>query len=175
MVRTLQADMCHFEVDEPVEFAFVALGSLYAQSTSDLVTHFRSVAAALKPGGLYLMDWCVSFSPVFPVTESWHAEHNGVDVHIEFQASLVDPVEQIVQDSVVLAGTDAGTPFRVSSVDTKRIMFPQEFLLLVKELTEFEFIGWWNNWDLSDPIPSTHPINRPIAVLRKLESTSKRV
>jgi|688.fasta_scaffold561903_1 SAM-dependent methyltransferase len=167
-VSAVLADMCHFSLDIQVDLAFVALGSLYAQSTSDLESHFRSLSAALRPGGLYLLDWCVNFSPAFPVSESWEVTDGDLHLRVQFQASLVDPVEQIVQDSISIEGTDTRTPVRINSVDTKRIMYPQEFLLLVRSLVDFEFVGWWNDWDLSDPIPSGKPINRPIALLRRV-------
>jgi hypothetical protein len=46
-------------------------------------------------------------------------------------------------------------------------MHPQEFLSMVPERSEFEFVGWWNDWDLADPLPTANQINRPITILRK--------
>jgi SAM-dependent methyltransferase len=44
------ADMRHFHLAAPVDFAFVLLGSLFVQSTADLTAHFGAMSRALKPG-----------------------------------------------------------------------------------------------------------------------------
>jgi SAM-dependent methyltransferase len=67
----LKADMCNFRVEQTAQFAFVSLGSLFAPSTTDLVQHFRSVGDAIQSGGLYLLDWCVQFSPLVNRKETW--------------------------------------------------------------------------------------------------------
>ena len=70
-----KASMIDFSLDTTYQFAFVALGSLYARNTEELYTHFKSVARVLEPGGLYMLDWCVQFgqSPAFASEEgqSW--------------------------------------------------------------------------------------------------------
>jgi len=55
------ADMIDFSLEVPVDFAYTMLGSLYAETTHDILSHLTSVAEALNPGGLYLLDWCVNF------------------------------------------------------------------------------------------------------------------
>ena len=52
----VKADMKNFTLREPVDFAFTMLGSLYVKTTEDILNHSNSVARALKPGGLYLLD-----------------------------------------------------------------------------------------------------------------------
>ena len=49
-----------------------------------------------------------------------------------------------------------------------RQAYPQEFLLLVAGRRDSEFIGWWNNWDLSQLLDGKQEIGRPITILRKL-------
>ena len=56
------ASMIDFRLEEPVDFAFILLGSLYVSSTTELLSHFDAISRALKPGGLYLLDWCVQFA-----------------------------------------------------------------------------------------------------------------
>ncbi|SRR6266568_1528990 len=57
----LRADMRSFSLDGPVDFAYIMLGSLYAKTTENINSHLNSVADALNPGGLYLLDWCINF------------------------------------------------------------------------------------------------------------------
>jgi SAM-dependent methyltransferase len=53
------ASMIDFQLDDPVDCACVLLGSLDASNTTELLSHLQAVGRALKPGGLYLLDWCV--------------------------------------------------------------------------------------------------------------------
>jgi hypothetical protein len=34
-------------------------------------------------------------------------------------------------------------------VTVRREVYPQEFLLFLAQRPEFEFIGWWNHWDVT--------------------------
>lgn len=163
----VKGDMCRFDLPGTVEFAFVALGSLYAQSTNDLLNHFRSVARVMPSGGLYLLDWCVYFSSMHNMEESWEIEQQDIKVKTTVRGRIVEPVEQLYEESIALEVTDNGRINKFSGTDVKRLIYPQEFLLFIQHCTDFEFIGWWNNWDLNDPLPSTKPIQRPIVLLRK--------
>ena len=161
-------DMTDFRLDEQADFAMVLLGSLEARSTAELVSHFDSVSRALKPGGLYFLDWCVEFAPSKNSTESWEMVSGQVTVKTTHQWNLIDPVEQIVEWSLTLEVEDEGAKkvFREASVS--RQVYPQEFLLFIAARSDFEFVGWWNNWDLTQPLGETQEVSRPIMLLRRV-------
>jgi hypothetical protein len=48
-----------------------------------------------------------------------------------------------------------------------KITFPQEFLELVEKHGKFEFLGWYNNFDLTQPLEKATRFNRPITLLRR--------
>ena len=104
----IKGDMSRFDLPGTVEFAFVALGSLYAQSTDDLLSHFQSVARVLPSGGLYLLDWCVYFSSMHNTEESWEIEQQGIKVKTTVRGRIVEPVEQLCEESITLEVTDNG-------------------------------------------------------------------
>jgi SAM-dependent methyltransferase len=56
-------NMIYFSIKKEFDFVYILLGSLASKSTSDLVSHFHSVAGVLRKGGLYFLDWCVQFPP----------------------------------------------------------------------------------------------------------------
>ncbi len=163
----IKGDMCRFDLPGSAEFAFVALGALYVQGTDDLLNHFQSVAGVLPSGGLYLLDWCVYFSSMHGLEESWEIEQQGVKVKTTVRGRIVEPVEQLYEESITLEVSDNGRTNQYSGTDFKRIIYPQEFLLFIRHCTDFEFMGWWNNWSLNDPLPSLKPIQRPIVLLRR--------
>jgi SAM-dependent methyltransferase len=166
----VKGDMCRFVLNESVDFAFVSLGSLYAQSTADLIDHFSSVGRAVRPGGLYLLDWCVYFNGTENLSDEWTVDREGANIHVRFTGTLEDPVEQIYRDAIEIEVKEQGRQITISGTDRKRLIYPQEFLLLVQCRTPFRFLGWWNNWDLADPLPTAKKINRPICLLERRET-----
>jgi SAM-dependent methyltransferase len=162
------ADMTDFELSERVDFAFILLGSLQVRNTAELVSHFDSVSRALRPGGIYFLDWCVKFLPDKESRDSWEMASGKVKVKTTFQTNLIDPVEQIFEGNLTLDVDDDGIKKVYKETSMDRIIYPQEFLLFIAARSDFEFIGWWNNWDLTQPLGETQEITRPIIILRKV-------
>jgi SAM-dependent methyltransferase len=167
----LLADMRAFSLAEPVDFAFTLLGSLYVENTPDILSHLASVARALNSGGLYLLDWCVNFRWYEGIKggQSWTIEREGIRIAVKFATEdLMDSAAQICRNRIVADVDDHGKPSQLETTETVRVIFPQEFLLLTEKSREFEFIGWWNNWDLAEPLGGAWAIERPIALIRRL-------
>jgi SAM-dependent methyltransferase len=164
------ADMCSFAVTRPVDFAYTMCGSLYARTTDDVLSHLASVAGALKQGGLYLLDWCINFEWCAPVRDDqeWSIEREGVKVTFSFKMEIVDRAAQLTNHRLSLDVDDHGRQLHLESTDTTRVVLPQEFLLLVDKSGVFEFLGWWNNWNLDEPLEGAQKIDRPITLIRRL-------
>jgi SAM-dependent methyltransferase len=169
VAKLLKADMRSFSLDGTVDFAYTMLGSLYAKTTEDINSHFNSVARALNPGGLYLLDWCVNFQWADPSDsdQSWSVEKGPVKIEVKFGTKVLDRAAQTVRNTLTANVDDGGKLFKLESEDVVRTIFPQEFLLLVESSKRFEFLGWWNNWKLEEPIREATRISRPIILLRR--------
>ncbi len=168
-VELIHADMNEFTLDEKVDFVFVLLGSLITDSTQRLHSHFDSVARALTPGGLYLLDWCVQYeSPFAAESVSWEMERDGICVTTTVSWKAVNQVEQTFEEKIHLDVNDNGKTVTTEGVDVKRAIYPQEFLLLIDSLDSFEFVGWWNNWDLDQPLVAQTKVDRPVAIIRRV-------
>ena len=162
------ADMTDFGLVEQVDFAVILLGSLQTRNTAELVSHFDSVSRALKPGGLFFLDWCVEFAPSKESGDSWEMVSGQVKVKTTYQTNLINPVEQIFEGSLTLEVEDEGVMKVFRETAMERQIYPQEFLLFVAARSDFEFIGWWNNWDLTQPLDEAQTISRPITILRRV-------
>ena len=160
-------NMNDFQLDTPVDFAFIMLGSLYVKNTSELISHFASVNRALNPGGLYFLDWCVDFSWLADTTDSWFMERDGITVEVSHSTELLNYVDQTFRETITLLVNDEGQVRHLQQDSIRRAIYPQEFLL-ISDQQGFEFIGWWNNWDLTSSLAGTEEqVVRPISVLRK--------
>ena len=162
------ADMMDFRLAEQVDFAFILLGSLQARNTAELISHFDSVSRVLKSGGLFFLDWCVVFTPRTESVESWEMVSGRTKVKAAFQTTLVNPPEQIFEETLTLHVDDAGKRKVFRETTLARQMYPQEFLLFITTRKNFEFVGWWNNWDLTQPLGEIQKVSRPIIILRRL-------
>lgn len=166
----IRADMQHFSLEKSVDFAFTMLGSLYAETTEDLLSHFAAVAKALNPGGLYFLDGCIEFrwGELFSGDQSWTIEKEGVKIDVRFiTEGVVDRAAQICKHKILADVDDHGKILHLETVEVGRTIFPQEFLLLVEKSGAFEFIGWWNNWNLDESVEKAERISRPITVIRR--------
>lgn len=145
-IETVKADLADFKLRSKVDFAFIMMGTIsYVDSNQKFLKHLDSVADCLRKGGLYLienfrLDWGKEdfFGP-----GSWVMERDGIQVKTTYDVQLKDALTQMLTETIRLNVNDHGERLVFEeTVDTKMI-FPQEFLTLVRLNNKFEFIGWF--------------------------------
>ncbi|MBM3243054.1 hypothetical protein FJZ31_42895 [Candidatus Poribacteria bacterium] len=164
--------MRYFSLETPVDFVYTMISSLYSITTDDLLSHFAAVANALNPGGLYFLDWYICFQWDEPSRDyySWTIERGEVKIFVEYlREAVIDRVAQIGKYKCSMDVLDNGKKVRLESVEVSRVVFPQEFLLLLEKSGKFEFIGWWNHWNFDAPVEKAEHVSRPITVIRRLQ------
>lgn len=166
----INADMIEFSTDRRYDFIYIMLGSLAVENTQDMVTHFKSIAGELYIGGLYLLDWCVQFDPPWELQtkHSWEIEREGIVVRATHDCELINLAEQTFFETLKFDVNDNGRKSTLADTRVRRAIFPQEFLRFIECHDQFEFVGWWNNWDLLQPLVRTNKIDRPIVVVRRV-------
>lgn len=167
-IELIHRSLADFSLQPPADFAFVALASLYARNTGELVAHFECMARALRPGALYFLEWCVDFDPMVDVVNSWEVQRGPITVKGSFWTRCLNRVEQIYEDTLHLEVTDRGARKVLEDKAVRRRIFPQEFLLRIAQHPAFEFVGWWNDWDLEQPLTGAHATDRPIILVRRV-------
>jgi SAM-dependent methyltransferase len=163
----IAADMRKFDpvAVGAVDFAYVSLGSVYVASNREFLDHLRRVADVLPPGGLYLLDSVVWFEIFSDYRRYWERRRGGVTVRMTYRAELLDAVAQTYNEFVTLDVDDRGTPRKIESRVPTKIFYPQEFLCLIELSRYFEFVGWFNDFNLAAPVT---PEGRHAVVLRRL-------
>ncbi|MFH1539038.1 MAG: methyltransferase domain-containing protein [bacterium] len=164
-----RGDMVGFFAEEEFDFIYVMLGSLFVKNTNELKTHFASVASSLKKGGLYFLDGCITNEPLWMKgVQSWEIIRDGIKIRTTVSWALVDRVEKTVEEYILLQVNEQRKMFFIAGTDTKKAFSPDEFRNFIEQSQYFELVGWWNNWDLTQPLGKAETINRPIVVIRKL-------
>ena len=148
----------------PFDLVYVSLGSLYVRSNREFFDHLDRVADLLARGGLYLLDSFVWFRIFHEYQRSWTRRKRGVVVRARYRAELVDPVAQTYHECLTLRVNDHGRELLISGRVPAKVFFPQEFLCLVGLSGRFEFIGWYNDFNLAAKFK---PEGRHVVILRK--------
>ena len=163
----VEADMRDFpaEVVGKADLAYVLLGSVYVGSNREFLTHLEQVAAVLPAGGLYLLDSVVWFEIFSDYRRRWTRRRGGVTVRMTYRAELIDAIAQTYNEFVTLEVDDHGRRQRIESRVPTKIFYPQEFLCLIELSPSFEFVGWFNDFDLTAPLT---PEGRHTAILRRI-------
>lgn len=163
----VQGDMRDFSLSKPCDFAYLMVCSLFVADSRELNTHFDSVARSLRPGGIYLLDGCIHFRLPDGVLD-WTMSRRGVRVHTTVTWKF-NWVRQAFDENLVLEVSDRGRPFRCEHSSSRRALFPQEFRQYIDQRGDFEFLGWWENFDFEQPIlDDGKPIMRPVVVVRRI-------
>jgi SAM-dependent methyltransferase len=145
-IETINQDLCNFTLDKKVDFAMILMGTItYAKNNHLFLQHLNSVAAALNPGGLYLienfkLDWA---SPDFYLVQNWPMEKNGIHVRTTFYIQLKDTLTQMLTETLRLDVNDHGKEKSFETIEDTKLIFPQELLLLLELNGKFEFLGWF--------------------------------
>ena len=148
----------------PFDLVYVLLGSLYVRSNRELLDQLERIAGLLAPGGLYLLDSFVWFRIFHDYKRSWIRQKGGVRVHTRYRAEILDPVAQTYNECLTFTVNDRGKVMIIAGRVAAKIFFPQEFLCLVELSGQFEFIGWYNYFNLAAEVT---PEGRHLVVLRK--------
>jgi len=166
-INVIKADMNKFSLKKKIDFAYIMMGSIiYVKNNNLFLSHLNSIADSLKSGGLYLienlaMNWS---DPAFFKAQSWSMRKNNIKVKTTYKLTPKDALRQIVTQTFTLEVDDKGTKHKyIDRIDLK-IIFPEEFKLLIEKNGKFEFLGFFER-NSTNKLKKISPNN--IILLRK--------
>lgn len=177
----VQADMSAFTLEGRYDVATCWLDSItYLLRNEQFIEHFRCVAKALRPGGLYMVDlsfarWARPFwrekapgwQPHFD--EGWLTTRDGVNVYRDgCDGPPCDPVAHTYTEYMRFRVTEAGTTREYVHKSPKRALHPQELAALISASGVFDLAAWFGGkMSLYRPLEETGGNDRAYLVLRK--------
>jgi SAM-dependent methyltransferase len=163
-------DMTRFTLPTPVDAAICMQDSQgHLLTNEEILRHFRMVAQALRPGGLYIFDRYMASSWTNPARRwSWTRRRGRVTVRTTFAAlEDVNPVSQVFSEEMKLEVTENGAKRLFSQRHLSRMVFPQELRAVVELAGGFEFVQWFYGFKPRQILDrSRHPLLM-VVVLRK--------
>ena len=170
----LVEDMRLFNLDQPVDLAFVMFDGLDALlSQEDLIEHLQAVGRNLAPGGVYVIDLTHPRECAFHNYADFHyaGQRDGVQVDIEWAINQprFDLVTGIADTELELRVMDQGKEIVVRDKARERLLLPQEIEALCRLAGSLEVAGWYGDYDVDRPLTWELECRRMIAVLRKTD------
>ena len=74
-----------------------------------------------------------------------------IEVKVRYSTRLLHPAKQHYEETLSALVRDGKQRLHLNHTNIRRAIYPQEFMLAATYLNDFEFVGWWNDWDLSLP------------------------
>lgn len=166
----IEGNMVSFSLNKKIDFAFIMLGSLYLNSADEMTSHFDSISNVLNKGGLYFLDWCIQFGDPMELKDDngYTIEKDGIIVESKFDIKVLDKKNQMYEEIWTIDVNDRGRHKTFKMVERNKSILPQEFINFIKNRKDFEFIGWWQDWDLNHPITDENNVTRPVALIKKI-------
>jgi len=170
-VSLVRADMTAFQLEPLFDAAICMQDSQgHLLTNEQILSHFRAVARAVRPGGLYIFDRMIPNNWAHPATRwSWTRRQGRTTVRTTFRTMLkINEVSQVCQEEITLEVQAGGRRRIIRHRYPTRVVFPQELRALIRLNGEFELVAWHPNFHLHRRLEDTkHPL-MVVAVLRRL-------
>lgn len=148
-IDTVAGDMRSFRLSRKVDFGFIMMGTIaYLRNNDEFLSHLRSVARAVKRGGLYFIenmkvDWAGDGGRSMFGGQVWTASRDGVQVRTRYGVKLVDALSQTLEETLTMEVDDHGERVLLTDRAVTKLVFPEELKALVRLEGSFEFVGWF--------------------------------
>lgn len=170
-IDVIRADMTDFQLEPRFDAAICLQDSQGHLLTNEaILSHFRAVAHAVRPGGLYIFDRMVPNNWAHPATRwSWTRRQGRITVRATFRTMLdIDEVSQVCREEITLEVQEGKKRRIIRHRYPTRVVFPQELRALIRLSGEFELVAWHPNFHLHRRLEDTKRPLMIVAVLRRL-------
>lgn len=168
----IAADMRGFSLPAPVDAIITMYDSIDCLATGDdLVDHFRTVAANLTSGGIYLFEVthprdCSMWNYG---SHKYEGERDGTKVEIIWAVNdpVPDPLTQIAEVETILRVTENDRVMEFRDRARERFTLPQEFMALIKLAGGLAVEGVYGDFVPGLAMDNSPASRRMIFLLRK--------
>ncbi len=163
-------DMGNFSIKKPVDAAFNTFSTFRHLLTEEsAVGHLRSMAQAIRPGGIYLLGLhLLPPDAELECTERWRASRGKTQVVYTFRVTATDRRKRREHIRVNLLVKKPTGDLRLVTEFDLRLYTAAQFKSLLAQAPEFELISVHDyNYDLDTTLKLDNVISDTMAVLRR--------
>jgi SAM-dependent methyltransferase len=166
----LRADMADFALAAPVDAAYNTFDSFrHLLTESSARRHLECVAAALRPGGIYIL----AFHLLPPdasdeCTERWTERHGGTQVTVTLRVLATDRRRRIERLRISLLARGRAGERRLRHDFDFRMYTAAQFRRLLAQVPAWELCDVYDFWyDIDEPLQFDNEISDTVFILRK--------
>ncbi|WP_234824131.1 class I SAM-dependent methyltransferase [Bremerella cremea] len=166
----LTADMANFELEETIDAALCTFNTFrHLVSENDALSHLRSVANALRPGGLYILGFHIIPLDADPEChERWTAKHGQTKVTTTLKVVRFSRAERREVLRFNLHVKKGDEVLRLKTEYPYRLYTGDEFRKLLSKVPELEIREVYDFWyEIDYPVPFDHELSDAVFVLQK--------
>lgn len=142
------------------------LGSFCSPDAATSREHFSAAAEMVEPGGIYILEWAVINGGPALLHDHWEVVGDGFKLSADYSAVPLESDEHY-RERLVINGSEGEESVRLEQRNDLWAM-PQSFLrALCEEGGQWDFIGSWDNWDITQDLVDDAVGQRPLTVLRR--------
>ncbi len=163
-------DMADFQLSKPVDLAHCLVNTFrHLISEQSAHRHLQCVAAALKPGGLYVLGFHLLPPDAAEIDcERWTIRKGTTRVTTTIRVLNFSRRSRIETVRFCLKVTTPRRIIRTATDHRLRIYRADQFRRLLRSVSEFELIGVYDFcYDLSEPLPLNNILGDAVFVLRR--------
>lgn len=168
----IEEDIRRFRLPEPVDLVVTPFDGIDVLLTNEeIVAHFRAVAAALRPGGLYVVDVTHprDSSPWDYGRHRYEGERDGIRVIVEagVNGPPIDLPAQIADSEMRITIEEDGVVHRILDRARERFFHPQEIVALADLSGALAVVAFHGDYDAEVPFDLSPRATRMVTVLRR--------
>lgn len=141
--QTELADMVDYVPAPTVDAAICTFNTFRHLLTEEAaVRHLRTIAAALRPGGIYILGFhIIPLDADEECTERWRAKHGATSVSVTLRVTDFDRQNRLEQIRVSLLARNRGNTVRCRTDYAMRLYTLDEVDELLRQVPELELVG----------------------------------
>jgi SAM-dependent methyltransferase len=164
------ADMCDFTTPKPYDAAFNTINSFrHLLSEKATVAHFRAMAAAIRPGGIYALGFHLT-PLVGPTTdeESWTARRGHLQVNTQMWPRDKDTKTRIERFNLRFDIYKPTGSMRIDDCLVLRSYTYKQFAAMIKKIPEWEIETAYDfRYDIDEPIEIDESTEDVVYILKR--------
>lgn len=165
-------DMRTFRPPQPVDLAYCLVNTFrHLLTEQDAVQHLQTIAAALKPGGLYILGLHMLPPDADEEDdEEWSVTRDGITVHMRLDVESCDRQQrqEVLRFQMTVTDPKLDLPLTWTSQYPMRIYEADQLLSLLQRVPEFQLLDVYDFWyDLEEPLTLSDEMGDTVLVLQK--------
>lgn len=165
-----QADFTNLDLPGAFDAAFCTFNTFrHLTDEKSAVSHLKSVAAHLRPGGLYILGLhIIPLDAEKQCIERWKASHGVTTVNVTLRVTDFNRRKRIEQIHVVLTARSPGKTIRCRTDFPLRLYTVEQFQQTLAAVPELQIVGSYDfNYDLESPREIDDDLIDSVFVLKK--------